>query len=346
MNRVLPLLLGAALLPAATQAQVTGAQIYGQLHVSADYLDTDSRGSALNLSSNASRLGFRGKYEVQEQLTVVWQAETTLRVDSQGGDLIDRDTFLGLTGDWGLLRVGKFDTPMKVLRNRTDIFPNQIGDARNITRNRVAAPAGLGSGQIGWDERFRNSIHYRTPTVAGLTANAQYSTSLDSASSNDADAGSWSASVEWRLATFWIAVAHENQTYTDDVLPEYERHATRVAALYDIGDFRFSALYQKAEDPDDAAWGAGVRYRVTEKVALKTQYYHLDADADDSDADLYALGADYQVAPNLTFYANYAVLDNDALSNLRPYSQARTADPASLAGNSPSGFSLGTVFSF
>ena len=333
-------------LPALASTSTT--EIYGQLNVSTDFLDTDSRGESLNISSNNSRIGFRGRHIVEPQLTLLWQAETTLRVDSQGGDLIDRDTFLGATGDWGQVRVGKFDTPLKGLRNRVDFFGNQVGDARNVVRNRVDNPDG--DGQIGWDERFRNGIAYRTPAWQGVTAEVHYATRLDNNGTTTSDTNAWSGAISWQGARAWLAVAHERQVYVNTGAPDFKRSASRVAGYYDIGDLRVTGFYQYAEDPDDSAYGAGARYRLSEKLALKTQYYRLDADADDSNAELYAVGLDYQVARNLQTYANYAVVRNQDLAALRPYTQGRTtgggAELAVDDGSSPSGISLGVSYRF
>ncbi|MBA3979510.1 MAG: hypothetical protein C0462_02810 [Alcanivorax sp.] len=62
-------------------------EIYGRMNASVDFLDTDGNGESLNLSSNNSRIGFRGEHYFEAHaLTLLWQAETTLRIDSQGGE--------------------------------------------------------------------------------------------------------------------------------------------------------------------------------------------------------------------------------------------------------------------
>lgn len=61
LRRSLSLLLTVTALPSLTYAESV-AEIYGQAHVSVDYLDSnvDGDSSELNVSSNNSRIGLRG----------------------------------------------------------------------------------------------------------------------------------------------------------------------------------------------------------------------------------------------------------------------------------------------
>lgn len=324
------------------------ASIYGQLNGSIDYLNTDGNGEAINVSSNNSRIGVRGNNTVTSELTIVWQAETGLRLDSQGGDLFDRDTFIGAEGNWGRARFGKFDTPLKLIRSRTDLFNNQVGDARNVVRNRVNNPDG--AGRIGWDERFRNGVAYRTPTWNGVVAEVHYSSSLDTDGARSSDSNAYSASITWENDVLWLAAAYEYQVFVNENNDDFERRAARLAGIYDLGKLRLIGFFQHAEDPDDIAYGIGTRYALNAKLALKAQAYYLAADADASDAKLYAIGVDYRVAPNLLTYANFAIVENEDNNNLRPYVQGRTtgggAELATVDGGSPSGLALGFSYRF
>lgn len=339
----LPLILAATTAPAFAQAQPV--QIYGQLHVSVDHIDSDIDGNSaqLNTSSNASLIGLRGTHRIDDNLNVLWQAESTVDVTNAGDISVDRDTFLGLSGSWGLVRVGQFDTPLKTLRNRTDLFGNQAGDARNITHF-------TGPGLAGLDRRFKNGIHYRTPSFGGVIVNLHYATNLDSDDDGNAaqssDEQAYSASVEYSIGGLWAAIAYDDSKVDDN-------SAIRVAGFYDIGDFRITALYQDIDNPsgiaDVTAYGAGVRYALNEKVRLKTQYYKLEVDdANDSKGELVAVGVDYHYAPNLQFYVNYAVLDNDGTTRT-PYNVARSASTSAAGATgdeSPAAVSVGTIFRF
>ncbi len=323
-------------LAGSVPAMALDYDLYGQMHISVDYLDAkDTVGSAAgNVSSNSSILGFRGKQAIDEQLSVGWQLESTVDVVNTGW-VMDRDSFLSLTGNWGTLRSGQFDTPMKILRNRTDFFSNQLGDARNIVH----------TAHLPLDRRLKNSVAYQTPVMGGgFIGNIQYSANTAAGGSQDTDNAALSASLEYKADSFWLAIAHDDTRKNTG-----DQNATRVAAYYDWPRVRVSVLYQDMEDAvlDSSAFGGGVRAKLTNKVALKGQYYQYEADdAADSGAHLIAAGTDYNYSSNLRFYLNYAVLKNDN-TQLTPFSVARSSKPDTVLGDqNPSGISVGTIFSF
>ncbi|MDY3198701.1 MAG: porin, partial [Pseudomonadaceae bacterium] len=55
----------AAVMPALALADVS---IYGRAHVSVDFLDDGADYSETNLSSNSSRIGFKGDHEINPSL--------------------------------------------------------------------------------------------------------------------------------------------------------------------------------------------------------------------------------------------------------------------------------------
>ena len=95
-------------------AATANVDIYGILHVSVDVLD-DGVLSGTNVSSNASRIGFKGAEDVGGGLSAIWQFES--RINADDGAAIGtpmRDTFVGLQSKTlGTLRAGFFDTPSK-----------------------------------------------------------------------------------------------------------------------------------------------------------------------------------------------------------------------------------------
>src|SRR5690625_3587446 len=109
---------GALLSLAAAPAVANDIKIYGQAHLAGSYLDDGADYSAVNLSSNASRLGFRATHEFNENLRGIAQIEGTVDFDSNANkSLSSRNTFLGLGGPWGEVKVGYIDTPLKNLRS-------------------------------------------------------------------------------------------------------------------------------------------------------------------------------------------------------------------------------------
>lgn len=348
MKRTALTLVTASGLIAAGNAQAADIDIYGQAHMAISHLDDGDDYSALNLSSNSSRVGFRAGHDLDDAMRAIVQIEGQVNIDNTNTDVLTfRNSFAGLTGGWGTVRAGRFDTPNKILRIRTDLFGNQVGDARNVIRgNYNIDPTDPDSGNYqGFDERFRKGIAYTTPQVNGFFGEVHYSVETQenarSVDGNDNDA--WSASITYHDGPLYAAIAHEQWNFEDS---DSERDVTRIAAYYDIANFRFTGLAQTASDPDDDAYGIGVRYAVVPDVHLKTQYYRLDGDADETSADLFAVGVNYAYASNTTFYLNYAQIDNDDLQTRQPWNEASSLNLTNTAGETARAVAAGMIYNF
>lgn len=314
--------------------------VYGRAHISFDNLD-NGVDSANNLSSNSSRLGFRASTEVLDNLTAMAQIEQQVNFDTNGTTFATRDTFAGVEGDFGMLRAGKFDTPLKRVRSAVDLFGDQVGDARNIVRSRVGAP-----GASSLDERYPNSIHYQSPRLGPVELNLQYSTNTTGSSADlDDDEDGVSASAIFRQNDLYLVLAHE--TKGDEV---GDRSASRLGAYYDLAALRLTGFYQTVSEDadgveDNDAYGVGARYRVG-KNDLKAQYYAFSSDADDADASMIAVGVDHHVSSDLRFYAVYGLTSNDDNAAFVPYREARSAGTTRIAGEDASAVSIGMRYDF
>lgn len=325
-------------MPAAALADWT---VYGRAHVSADVLDDGADYSEFNISSNSSRLGFKGEREFQPNLTGMFQVEQQIDFDDSGTEFATRDTFLGLKGEWGMFRVGKFDTPFKRARGPANFFGDQLGDLRNITRTRAHGR---------FDERFRNSLHYRSPSFGGVVWDLQYSPERSrSFTAEGGDNGGLSTSIGFRQDGLTLALAYEKQFFDgeDDKDPD----AWRVAASYKVlPSLTVGALYQSTESRDGVdgnAYGIGGQYRLSPKMYLNAHYFHLDSDLADRDANLAALGLEYRVDSALRFYGNIAAVSNDDASAVTPWNQGRTGGPSvGAAGKTATGISFGVRYDF
>lgn len=319
-------------------------EIYGRAHLDLGYLDDGEDYGAFNISSRTSRVGLRAGYQILDALRAIGQIERQVDIDGSSSSLPARNTFVGLEGSWGRLRGGFFDTPAKNVRNAVALFGTQLGDMRNIVRNNYLIDEG--TRLQGFDERFRKSIAYTSPSFSGWVLDTQYSveTERDSDAVDGNDNDGWSASLSYRGEAVYLGLGHERNNKEASGVPD--RHVTRLGAYYDIGALRLTALAQTASDPDDKAYGMGVRYSLSPEIRLKAQYYRLDADDSDFDADLVALGVEYLPVDSLMFYFNLAQVDNGREQTLTPWRQSSTVSRNGAAGETARGAALGMMFNF
>src|SRR5690606_23488755 len=139
---------------------------------------------------------------IEDGLEGIYQIESELRADSgNAGTLASRNTFLGLQGGFGTVRLGRFDTPVKLIGRQVDLFANQVGDLRNLVRARPAPER--------FDERPHNSVGYDSPKFGGLSAGLQYSTNSDDGATATNDNDTVSLAINYAEGPAYVGVGYE-----------------------------------------------------------------------------------------------------------------------------------------
>lgn len=138
MKKLLAIAVAAALVaPAAAMADTT---LYGKLHASVGQIkDTQSIGgvsaSATNTASesHASRFGIKGATALDNGMEATYGLEYGLDIDGDNSRaLAARNTFVGLKGGFGEVRVGRHDTPAKLATAGLDNFVDGYADMGNV----------------------------------------------------------------------------------------------------------------------------------------------------------------------------------------------------------------------
>jgi len=274
----------AAVIPAFAQAEKVEVELpkfYGKVNVSVQ-ATMEGDESISEVVSNASRLGVKGKIDLNHGLTGVYKAEYETQVDDgdKGGETFaQRNIYAGIKGDFGQVIVGKFDTPLKKAQKKIDLFNDLEGDIKSAITDS--------------DNRSSNSTQYSTPKVAGLTATVAHIASEDE-TVNDGT----SASITYSRNKFYAAVAYDTDVNVDtDVV--------RLVAQYSIAGVQLGGLWERQEvdgaDNEQMAWVTSAAYKLTSDIKLKAQYGESDIQKDE--AKTYSLGVDYKLAKGAKAYA-------------------------------------------
>lgn len=305
------------------QADVT---VYGKAHVSIDRENTPVANPVIAapndntvVSNNSSRLGFKFTEDLGGGLKALGQYEVGYNgIEGEGTIFSARNSFLGLSSDMlGTVLLGRRDTPFKDLRSNIELFPEQIGDARNLT----APGSEIGS----WDLRLNNVVAYTTPTWAGVSAMVAWSSDASTAAGGTAtdnnQASAASASVSYKGGPLYVAAAYEK--HDSNIVatggPEDET-GYRIAASGTFGMFKVIALYQQVSDlagvsgADQSVYGIGGSVTLAEKHVIKAQFYNADPVDNalvDNGAQMFAVGYDYKFSKKTTGYIAYAKTSND-----------------------------------
>jgi len=322
-------------LPAVALAD---ASIYGRAHLSFDMMDNDDSApndySATNISNNSSRIGVRGSHQINDDVKGIWQVESNFEAagDSNNGRLGTRNTFVGMEGDFGRVRVGYSDTVTKGISRATDLFGDQAGDSRNMLN-------GLG------DQRFRNAAFYDSPKLGAFSFAINYSTNNNDSdlAADGNDDSAYSIGGVFKDGPLYVGLGYEQR----DFVAGTDSTATRLGVYYDFDALRVTGLYQMGTttaDVDVDTYGIGLRYKMG-AWAFKGQYYATSNDGNNTDGSMVALGVDYNLSKQTSVYVAYAMTDNDASASYSPAGGGH-GDDFDTVGSSPSIFSLGVKHNF
>jgi predicted porin len=284
---------GTVAAPAAFAA-TSNVDIYGKLHVSVSFVDGQADGTQdMQVSSNASRIGFKGSEDLGGGLKGIWQIESGVNIDEGNGTLASRNSFLGLAGGFGTVLVGKHDTPLKLVGRKYDLFGDTMADSRNV----------LGGGS---DARANNVVAYISPTFGGFHVAAAWTNDLaGTGSSGDKDEQSaYNLAAFYDGGIFSVAGAYGDGDYHE--VNGLGSH-WRVGGSVNLGDFRIVGQYDnlESENGDDVdGWMAGGSFAMG-PIVLKANYMENDADAEQ-----WTVGADYNLSKRTSAYVLYADGDN------------------------------------
>lgn len=130
------------------------------------------------MESSNSYFGFRGSEDLGGGMSAIFQLEGAFGVDdgtSPKNVLFNRDTFLGLKGNFGTLKLGgRMDTVYKTLADQIGFFGAASGNT--VSASNILAQGGFGtSANERFHERPANTVLYASPDMAGFQALLGYS---------------------------------------------------------------------------------------------------------------------------------------------------------------------------
>src|SRR5256886_13318478 len=211
--------------PEMTHASGTGASS----GASSSTLGTAPAGTSATISRwemqvSNTYIGFRGERTIGRGLKAIGQLETSVPLDegqvAAGSNTLintfgNRDSFAGLAGDWGTVRLGNMDTPFKRFGDTLGFLG--IGSGNFVSPNNVIRRVS-NSGASGFNLRRANSLDFASPTYSGAQLAAQYSLGNPTESgavsaginpSSNRNPRVVSMAVKWEQGPLYLAAATE-----------------------------------------------------------------------------------------------------------------------------------------
>ena len=344
--------------PMVAQADV---EVYGKAQVSVESTDSGATdGSVTGLSTNQSRIGFKGAEELDGGLTFIWQWENYVNFDTGGwggmgvsnGDSTDpednsltvkgRNTFVGFSGDFGTALAGRHDTPYKTVVSKLDPFYDLAADFNSI----------MGKSQNGFKhaDRLSNVLAYVSPEMGGFQILGAYM--LDETRDNVSD-DAYSLAAVYKSGPLKVSAAYQvaNEMGNVDASGNLgDDSAMELGVGYAIGNTNLSFVYETTDsdtnasgkDTDRSSMFFAVKHKI-DKTTLALSYIVVDeyGDSTDTGATQVSAGVYQKLSKNTKVYALYTAIDNDANAKFDLYNSTGAS-----YGNDPSAVSIGVISKF
>jgi len=318
--------------------------IYGQAHLSIDKIDNDIN-SSTHVTSNSSRLGFNGNYEISNDLFVIFQYESGVDLTAQGGNdgngsaessgqifTKGRPSYLGIKGHFGEALVGHMPF-LDQWANDYNLFADQIGDLGNLWE---------ASGIPG---RSDNVIYYKTPNYQGLNVSVSY---VPEEGVNDSDL--YLLTGHYKRKGIAVSATYTNLGPTG--ASNNDQSAYAITASYQLNHFTIGGGFQQEQDisgisdNDRESITLGGSLKIGPNSTIKMQFANSSSDNQAQDAKQFAIGYDYTLGKNATIYLAYATMKNDDNVNFSVNGKGHGDKVVPISGMDPKAISFGLVYHF
>lgn len=319
--------------------------VYGQVHVSLDYLD-NSDDPTFAASSNSSRLGVKGKYQLDDGLTATFGIEYQVATTDDAKSLSRRNSFAALEGNFGQILIGRYDTPMKKLGRSVDLFwSSQLGENRTITNSNK------------FDARYDNAVQYSKKfnnikfTTAFYIDAGNTSDRIDDDSVNVS-----SSSIVYEKGAFMFGGGYEvvsGKSQDPQATEKEDAKGLRLVGSYKMGDHKVVGFFESATDVSGTAgkdrnlYGLGWSMKQG-KYVYKAQLYSADDfdNTDDTAATLLSAGVDYNYSKKVAVYVVASRMANDNAAKFAIVGVGHDDKLDVIKGEDNMGLSIGTRIKF
>ena len=354
-----------AIAATAVHAQSSGVTVYGLIDSGVEHVtNVGAAGGSLtrmptNTGSLPSRIGFRGAEDLGGGMKAVFTLENGFAPDSggsgQGGRLFGRQAFVGLSGSWGTVSLGRQYTMLFWSLFDSDILGPNVYSTSSLDSYIPNAHAD-------------NAIGYRG-SFGGLTVGATYSLGRDAVNAGPSPAGTncagesaadgkacreWSAMVKYDTAGWGVAAAHDRLNggpgafggLTSSSLSDSR---TTLNGYIKFGQAKVGGGVIRRDNegsatPKSNLYYIGGAYAFTPAFTLDAELMKLDMKNSANQATLFALRGLYSFSKRTVGYVTAGHISNDGTLNLSVSAGAAGSNPA--AGASQTGLMVGVRHAF
>ena len=353
MQKKLIALAVAGLVSTGAFAQSSAVTVYGVADLSFDSVSSSGgtvagtkTGSYTRVSSNSSYIGFKGTEDLGNGLKAVFQFENGVGADTAAMFNSARDTYAGLAGAFGDIKLGTLTTPTRALGGAIDVNVGAagIGDSKALIN------------LAGFDTRQANTVQYSSPSFGGFSGALAYISGENKTADGvvaKKDGKAMDFGLNYNNGPIMAGLTYA-QGKAHDVVDSQVKN-TRIAGGYNFGVGSVSLLWNSTKNENNIGfsakqnvWGLGGTFNAAPNGKVIAQYYKLNdvtgsVAAANTGAKLFEIGYEHSFSKRTMLKVIYARINNDdaAAQNFASNGVNNVA-----AGVDPSGFQIGVRHSF
>ena len=357
MQKKLIALAVAAALTAPAAAMAADVTVYGKAFLNIESVNNNKNNvvanggalansnSAMRINNDASRLGFKVSEDLGDDLKALAQYEVQMDLNGNAGTGLGngtRNSGVGLEGGFGKAIVGIWDSPYKVVHNKTELFDNTTSfSALNIIGR------ANGGAVVNYNTRQKNMIQYWSPKFAGFQAAVSYSP--DSAQTATANKTVMSLSGTYDVDAIYVALGFENRA--DATFVSKTDSATRLTARYNFGPAWIGATVESIKINTAAATNYSQsnmelvgQFSMTEKDTIGLSYAKAGkTNVANTGANQVSLRLGHNFSKTTEIFAAYSSLKNETAGT---YNTTASTAFGATTGATVSAFGVGLIKSF
>jgi predicted porin len=327
------------------------------------------------LTTDGTTLGFRGAIPLEAGLKAVWQIESTINFDEfrdtashnhgtqppnynnstlAGG----HNSFLGLSGHWGTVLVGKHNTPFFDASIQFDLFHHLPGDVRAILGRIPGAESGTGDHHGGtFNVSASDMIMYKSPKMNNGFSFEGAVFALNETLENESspDPSAFGLGARWEQPKYTLVAAYEEHKNfdsfdddgdhnTDPLLVDkttgvilggmvHFNNANSMVGVF-VEQLKTDAASTSIPDKSRNGYSISLQQRYLNKNKIKLAYSKADELESKDGGQMVAIGVARLLGERTEVYATYAKTDNDVnakYSNGTIGPLGKGGDPTTLA---------------
>ena len=325
---------------AFAQAEVS---FYGRANVSVESQKVGSV-SETAFVDNSSRFGIRANHNIAGGMKVgtTLEAATNLTTGSTNSKLFAREASVNLDGAFGQVKLGKLPGSAAYFAT-ADYVSNHNHDTGTSSDALWDYPAAF---------QLERAIGYKSPTMSGLTLEAQYGLKNGNASGDTTTTTApspVSLAANYAVGALQLGLGHERGDNTFSTTVNDTFSATTARAFYVMGPLGFGGYVQKTSGTS----ADRTAYRFSAMYTMGQNEFHVNfgsagnrAGTANTGAKQYTLAYNFNLDKQTKLYALYTKINQDSATAYYQGNASRFIAGSAGNGNSLSSVGVGIRYNF